>query len=470
MREILRASNSVASLSARDRALAVRLALGCVAAEGILDRELNGYLRRPSALEPRVRDALRVSAFECAYLFTPPSACVSQGVELVRSVAPRAAGMANAVLRRMVGELRPQVEAARDRCMAALANVGEAGAAEPLCYRDDLVLVSGLPAWLVTRITEARGLRAACELCLAQLEPAPTYVAANRLLFGEEELRPLLDEQGFEPVAAALPEAFVLGSPAGLHASELVTSGKLIISDLAAQAVARIAVPAEGQRVLEVGQGRGTKTLLMASVAAAMAGEGAHAQGMASFVGVESVSSKVSLCNDRLRAAGLGDVATCVELDGRKLGGRDLPAPVAGEFDVVLLDAPCSGVGTMRRHPEIPWSLDEGDVTPMGALPVLQGQLLAAASERVGAGGLLAYATCSVLPEEDERVVDSFLASGAGSRFRRVSVLEAPGLVALRGGARAWVAERVMADGSLLSLPKAGSSDGHFCALLRREG
>lgn len=450
IREILRASSAVAALGLQDKALASRLAIGCVAAQGLLDEVLNERLRRPSSVEPRVRDALRLAAFEICYLATPTSAGVSQGVEAVRSASPRAAGMANAVLRRLASEVRPQIEAARTRCMVLDAEGG--------CDCSDLALVSGLPTWLVRRVVATRGGEVARALCFAQLEPAPTYAALNLLHLDTAQGEMLLADEGFAPVATGLPASYRLRRPAGLHGSDLVRSSQLVVSDVAAQMVARIAAPVTGGRVLEIGQGRGTKTLVMASIAA-----GADAR----FVGVESVASKRRLCADRLAAAGL-TAAASLEIDGRRLADGKLPSVLDRSFDIVLLDAPCSGTGTMRRHPEIPWALCEADVEAGGTLPTLQSELLAAASSQLQFGGLLVYATCSILPEEDERVVEAFLASDAGADYERVSVLAAPGVAALSDEARALVASYVRDDGSFLSLPVLDAPDGHFCTLLRR--
>lgn len=485
MREILRSSKEMDRLGSLDRALAARLALGTVAAEGFLDGIIDARLQRRSSVEPRVRDALRVAAFELCYLSTPGSVAVSQGVELVRSVRPRAAGMANAVLRRLLDEVRPQVAEARERCgivddnaplsdgllgsadephpQVGNMNAGAGpvddhapisgtpcqpddelqaqGADAPACGSlvDDLVLVSGTPRWLVELVCAERGPEVGRRLFGCQLDPAPTYVVANRCRMDVVSAREALAEAGFDPRPTELAGSFALGRPAGLASSALVADADLIVSDLAAQRVARLAVPEEGGRILEIGQGRGTKTLLMASVAAE--------RGVAvELVGIESVASKLRLCRERLERAGLGHMTTCVELDARRLGelGDDLGGKLGGgQFDAVLLDAPCSGVGTMRRHPEIAWSLAAEDVARDGALPQLQAELLAAASTQVRPGGTLAYATCSILPAEDEEVVDAFLASAAGRAFERLGA-------------------------AFLTIPEQGGPDGHFCALLRR--
>ena len=156
IRDIARDSSAAAALSPQDRALAYRLALGVTSACALLDELVDAHVRRPSSLEPRVRDALRMATFELCYLDTPSAAAVSQGVELVRSVAPRAAGLANAVLRRVSAQDVPRVAQARTR-------VAEGGSEV-----DDLALVSGLARWLVSRVHEERGADFARGLCLGR--------------------------------------------------------------------------------------------------------------------------------------------------------------------------------------------------------------------------------------------------------------------------------------------------------------
>ncbi len=148
--------------------------------------------------------------------------------------------------------------------------------------------------------------------------------------------------------------------------------------------------------------------------------------------------SKVAAARKRIARAGLGDRVTSTVLDGCRLGEKNLPSELDGLFDCVLLDAPCSGTGTMRRHPEIASAL-----TPEGVseLAQLQARLLTAASSRVAPGGHLVYATCSVLAEENECVVDAFLAGNP--RF-------------------------VRAEPDFQSMPSTGGPDGHYCAVLKR--
>ncbi len=380
-RDFLRGSDVLSELDERDRGLVVRLVMGVTAAEGALDAMIDAHLRRGAKLEPRVRDALRIAVFELVYLGTRSDVAVSQGVELVRSVAPRAAGLANAVLRRVAEEDVAAVAAARERVGSGAFDVR------------DLALVGALPEWLAGRV----GTRA-----LTALAPAAPWVATNDTK--GQSLRIILEEAGCEPQEGPLPRSLRLGAPSRLAASGLVESAAVIPCDLAAQEVALACAPAPGERVLEVGQGRGTKTLLLQNAAVA-------AGGPCEITAVEISPRKSELARRRMEAAGIADHVRCVCADGRALPEN------LGTFDLVFLDAPCSGTGTLARHPEIAWSLSPD---APAELAVLQAELLVSAAAHVASGGRLVYATCSVLAEENDAVIQAFLASPAGAGFELV--------------------------------------------------
>lgn len=388
-RDLLRGSDALSKLDERDRGLAVRLVMGVTAAEGALDSMVDAHLRRGAHLEPRVRDALRIAAFELVYLGTRPDVAVSQGVELVRSVAPRATGLANAVLRRVAEEDVAAVAAARERVGSGTFDAR------------DLALVGALPEWLADHV----GTRA-----LTALEPAAPWVAANLVRGNPFDA---LREAGCEPQEGQLPRSLRLGAPARLAPSGLVERVVVIPCDLAAQEVALACAPAPGERVLEVGQGRGTKTLLLQNAAVA-------AGGPCEITAVEVSPRKSELAARRMETAGVADHVRCVCADGRALPEN------LGTFDLVFLDAPCSGTGTLARHPEIAWSLSPEAPAELAAL---QGELLASAAARVARGGRLVYATCSVLSEENDAVIRAFLASPAGAGFELVhsGLTEVPG-------------------------------------------
>lgn len=403
-RDLLRGSEAISALPERDRAFATRLVLGATAAEGMLDRAIDAHLRRGARLEPRVRDALRLAAFELLYLGERADVAVSQGVELVRGVAPRAAGLANAVLRRVAERNVATLVAARARVEGGSFGVS------------DLALVGALPEWLCGRALASLGPADAAAWAAGALGPAGAWVAANRSRLSVAEALALLAEAGCEPVPGPVAGSFLLGAPARLAPSGLVERVDVLPCDLAAQEVALAAAPAPGSRALEVGQGRGTKTVLLEGAAVA-------AGGPCEIVSVEVDPRKSALAARRMEAAGVAGHVTCVAADGRALGGDDLPDVLLGSFDLVFVDAPCTGTGTLARHPEIVWSLSPD---APGELAMLQGEILRAAAARVAPGGRLVYATCSVLAEEDERALDAFLASEPGAGFELVAASRTP--------------------------------------------
>lgn len=474
MRDLLRSSQAMDRLDQRDRALASRLSLGVVATQGALELMIRAHLRRGGHLQPRVGDALCLAAYELCWLETPQEVAVSQGVELVRSCAPRAAGLANAVLRRIAQEDAPRVRAARESLADALSADGgaDADAGDGLPAADVLAWACGMPPALAGEIVSSCGRRAAAEVAAAQLEPAPVYVAANSLMMDVRQAAARLEAAGLDATPQALPRSWELGNPASLARSGLVQEALAVPADLAAQMVARIAAPKPGERLLEVGQGRATKSLLLEMAADEMGG-------VADLVSMDSEEGKVRLATRRLAKAGLAGRVRSLAFDGLHLADDVLPSELDGLFDTVFLDAPCSGTGTLRRHPEIVWGLDlaavgvpaqAADATSAQAtnLPELQLGLLRAASARVRPGGALVYATCSLLAQENEEVVAAFLASEAGEDFSVCPVLEAPGVVALEERGRELVASCVSAEGMFRSHPRPGSFDGHFCARLIR--
>lgn len=452
MRELARSSVCLDRLDTRDRAFAMRLAMGVTAARGALDGMLDAHLRPGLRLEPRLRDALRLSAFELLYLSTPAAVAVSQGVELGRHVSAHGTKLANAVLRRVAADDVPRLEAARSR-------VGDGG--RTTC---DLALVGALPLWLVREFVASRGTGFTRDLVLSLTDPAPVCVAMNTRLRPREQMQHVLEDAGLSPQELGVAGAVRLDEPQGLASSGLVQRVEVIPADLSAQLVSLVALPDPDGTVLELGQGRATKTLLLSLALY-------ERQQPSQLTSVELSERKVAAAKRRLEASELGANCSCICLDGRDLDSASLPEALDQHFQTVLVDAPCSGAGTLRRHPEIAWDLDPACIRPSGdgSLPALQLSLLVAAASRVGRGGSLVYSTCSPLRQEDEDVVEAFLASGAGQDFSLAPALESFGLASADEATREFASRAAQEDGSLCFGQTPGGCDAHFCARLVRE-
>ena len=452
MRDFLRTSHKMDVLGEKDRALAMRLLLGSVSAVGEIDRVLASDLPKRRHLEPKLRDALRLATFEILYLHTPKHVAVSQGVEMARRASAQATGLANAILRRIAADVSPRVDEAYARLRA--------GSDERLL--EDLAHVSGQPDWLCQRLVASMGVSVATPLLLHVLEPAPVYVALREGL-SHDVL------SAFDPHASIAPQSFFLESSAGLAASDLVARAKVLPADISSQLVALLALSGREKTLLEIGQGRGTKTILLLQNAALL-NHALH------ITAIDIDPQKVEIARKRLVEAAVDNQVTSVVFNAAKLEAREedgeLPRELAHTFDTVFIDVPCSGVGTLRRHPEIGWSLDEDAVCSDGILPKVQKDILVAASGKVAAHGTLVYATCSPLYEEDEAVVEAFLATEEGNSFELEDITESAAFELLSDAGKRVVQKAQTKTGyaHFGYQPDVLDADQHFLAKLRRIG
>lgn len=420
---VLAAELASASLSPADAALATRLTYGVLAASGVLDEVLARHAK--GSLEPRVRDALRLATFEMLYGRAPAYAVVDQAVETVRAVRPQAAGLANAVMRRIAD------------------TVSDFPWGEPSTDRDAFARATGHPRWIVDLALEDLGPEAGRQMLDCGLEPAPVY--ARVVPFGDGPGCAL------EALASAAPEAsppdpdcYRLTVPSAAFRGAMPVTGWFPM-DAAAQMAPLACAPRPGEQVLDVGAGRGNKTLCLQAVAE-------RAGGPAEITALDIHSGKVSALRSRLDESHVpgvtvmtGDAEHLVEVFG------------GAAFDAVLLDAPCSGLGTLRRYPEKRWRLAPEMPTRMAEL---QSTLLASASRVVKPGGRVVYSTCSVAREENDLVVEAFLSGRDGHRFTVEPLGEIiPSEWGLFRDAR----------GCFRSWPTSGGPDGHYVAVLRRQ-
>ncbi len=426
--DVLDAALQKSDLSAEDRSLATRLTYGSIQTQGTLDDAVDRYATA-GRIEPRVRDALRLAAYELLYLHTPSRAAVHQGVELVREVRQQAAGLANAVLRRLAEDAPSFPWGDPEHDNAALARL----------YAH--------PRWIADLWLAELGRERAGAVMAADNEPPPLFVAHNPFAGGLGDALELLESDGARPVDCELPGCYRLTEPAAAVRSEALRTGLVVASDAAAQMVTRLSRVDPGQRLLEIGSGRGTKTLLTQAAAVA-------AGGPAEIYAIDLHAFKAKLLRRRLDGFGVPGVTALVG-DATDLASvQGLPAGLL--FDAALIDAPCTGLGTLRRHPDQRWRMQAADVE---ALADLGATLLSQAAGLVRSGGCVVYSTCTIASHENAQVIQSFLETDQGEEYRVEDLAQ--------DVVPDW--HRFITDeGFFQSLPEPDGPDGHFAARLRR--
>ena len=359
------AAHALEALDERDRAFVHELVLGVLRRRGWLDHVLVGLVERPlDRVAPAVRDVLRMGAYQLLFLRVADHAAVSESVDLARAAEPRAAGFVNAVLRRLQRDGAPdEPDASRDA-------------------RGWLVTAGSLPGWLADRWLARLGPECAVARARALVEAPCVHFRLNPRV---ADARARLEAAGVRAEAAAVPGALSLLDG---RLSPLADAGVAYVQDQGSQLVGRLA--ATDGLVLDACAAPGGKSLLIAD-----AGEGR------TRVVAAELAPRRARTLQRLRARwGASEVQVLVA-DARR-------PPFRTAFDAILLDAPCTGLGTLARHPDIRWRLAPADVERHARR---QAELLAAVAPFVRPGGRLVYATCSVEPEENEGVVLPFLAA-----------------------------------------------------------
>jgi 16S rRNA (cytosine967-C5)-methyltransferase len=416
-------------ITGRDAAFATELVSGTLRRRGTYDAVIAACVDRPlSKVDPGVLDALRLGAHQILGMRVPTHAAVSTTVELVRGrIGHGPAGFVNAVLRKV---------AAHD-----LAGWVRRVAPDP--ERDPVGFVSvahSHPRWVVEALAEALGDSASLEDLLSADNAAPkvTLVARPGLASVEE-----LAEAG-GTVSAQSPYAVELasGDPGAVPA---VAEGRAGVQDegsqLVALALTRAEVQGRDEHWLDMCAGPGGKSALLAALAAQ---RGAH------VLASERQAHRAGLVR-RATAAAAAGLSGVITADGT------VPAWAPGVFDRVLVDAPCSGLGALRRRPESRWRRTPED---LDVLVPLQERLLRSALDAVRPGGVVAYVTCSPVLAETSEVVARVLAG------RDDVVLEdaAP----LFAGVRDLHAEEARLPGTVQLWPHRQGTDAMFFALLRR--
>lgn len=401
-----------------DRALCHELVMGVLRRQLWLDRLIEFYSNRKSEIDRDVRLALRLGLYQLRFLSrVPPSAAVNESVNLIYFARLRsAAGMVNAVLRRAARE--PDVDPAQSITDST----------------ERIAVTTSHPVWLMARWIKAFGREQAEAFAHANNEHAPNAfrVVTNRAQ--ELAIVHQLREAGADLIHSQIAEGGWRITGAGSLLSEMVSRGEVYVQDEASQLVASALGAQPGELVLDLCAAPGSKTSQIAD----------FAQDAALVVAADLHGHRLQTVIQTAQLHGLTGIH-CVVLDGTA------PLPFKDRsFDRVLVDASCSGTGTLRRNPEIRWRITPADIEDLSRR---QNQLLLSASHAVKPGGRLVYSTCSVETEENEDVVKSFLENSED--FTTAELHLRADLFTGSGGARTW--------------PQRDDVDGFFIHAFRRK-
>jgi 16S rRNA (cytosine967-C5)-methyltransferase len=404
--------SAAAELDSRDRALAMTLAYGTVQRMRTLDQLLSGLVSRPlEKLDPAVLAALRLGVFQIVFLGgVSDYAAVNESVELAKRESRGGAQLANAVLRRAAREAPGRLAALDDRTPAHAA------------------VLHSVPDWLAEMWWRELGAEHARALLASVNRPAESAIRVNLLRSTPEQVMAALDPRSAARVAPAwvaqpglpeLPEVLVLDGAFDAFGSELFRHGALMPQARGSAVVARVLAPQAGERVLDLCAAPGGKTTHLAAL---MGGEG-------ELVAVEVHPGRARALAETCELMGAAN-ARVVQADAREFSDPQ-------GFDRVLVDPPCSGLGTLQARPDLRWQPRRGQ---LAELVSRQRELLRAGAAQLRPGGTLVYSVCTISRQEGEHVVDGLLVER----------------------------EDFSCEQRWQLLPSTDGTDGFFIALLRR--
>ncbi len=406
-----------------DRGLYAELVFGVLRRQGTLDHILQQLLEKPMIeLDPLALVILRIGLYQLTCLDRiPESAAVNESVNLAKLITPGTSGLINAVLRNYI----------RRRDTISFPDM----AANPAAA---IAARHSQPEWLVEQWITQLGVAEAQQLAEASSQQPPLTLRVNTLRSDRSQLLQEFEKQGIEAAPCRFsPDGITLAGRHTVSALPGFEAGLFAVQDEASQLAGQLLGAEPGERVWDACCAPGGKACHIAQI---MDDRG-------ELVATDISRSKLTLVQDSLRRLGIGSVSTAV---------ADLHQPDTfpeGSFDRILLDAPCSGLGVIRRNPEAKWRLFSGDITRLAAV---QKTLLKNAATRLKQGGTLLYSTCSTSEAENELVVEDFLLHNPGFMLEDLNDLfpQWSQLIAFYGMFRVW--------------PHRHGMDGFFAARIRR--
>ncbi|MFD1176176.1 16S rRNA (cytosine(967)-C(5))-methyltransferase RsmB [Paenibacillus puldeungensis] len=364
-------------LSGPDAGLATELVYGTISHLNTIDYLLGPFVTKGLVkLQPWVRSLLRISFYQLYYLDRiPPHAVVNEAVNIAKKRGHQGiSGMVNGVLR------------------SVLRRKDELKLPDNLPPVKRIALEHSHPEWLVSRWIEQYGEKTAEAICRANNEPPSVSVRVNRARINREDMIKQMKEKGLEAAPSPISlDGIIVHSGGNMALTPWYREGLISVQDESSMLVAEAVAPRAGMSVLDCCAAPGGKTCHIAEI---LGGSG-------EVIANDIHPHKAKLIQDHAERLGLGNVRT-LSGDATKLNERFAPA----SFDRILLDAPCSGLGVIRRKPDLKWAKTPEDVAEIAGV---QEELLNAVSGLLKPGGVLVYSTCTIEPRENADMVAQFL-------------------------------------------------------------
>lgn len=407
-----------------DRRLLTQIVYGTLRMRGHLDWIIRKFYRRSFAsMDPITKNILRTGLYQLQFMERIPEfAIVDEAVEISKNLHPAGSGLVNAILRNAIR--------------------GKNNITYPELEKDTPGHISAVyshPLWMVKRWLKNFGTDETIALCRANNETPPITLRVNRLKANRENVKRELIRLGFTVRETAFsPDGIAIsGVPIPLKQITLYTQGFIHVQDEASQLISRLVDPKPGTAVLDICAGIGGKTTHLAEL---MGNRGSI---------LATDISEAKLLALKKNTERLGVTITSTRADDAT---RDMGETFHGIFNGILVDAPCTGLGTLRRNPEIKWLSSRKDVTQCAAT---QRKILNTATTYLKKGGRLVYSTCSTEPEENEKVIEDFL-----SQHRDFACIHPSNTIHSR---------LVDSHGYFRSFPHHHGTDGFFAAVLERK-
>lgn len=414
-----------------DRSFVTELVYGTLRSVNTIDWILAGFLKKPlRKLNPWIRNILRMGVYQIKYMDkVPDSAACNESVNLVKALGQAGmAKMVNGVLRNVVRNIN-EIEM-------------------PEISKDPVKAISILyshPEWLVRRWIKDYGVKGTEEFCKANNIIPPNSIRTNTLKIGRDGLRRLLADEGIEAIPGKFaPETLIIDGFKSVGSIAAHKSGLFMVQDESSTLVGHAVSPRQGAVVIDACSAPGGKSTHMAQL---MKNEG-------KIISADVHPHKIELIKENADRLGITIIEPVV------LDATELHKIYPDTADFVLVDAPCSGLGVLRRRPEIRWRKKEEQIKELQAL---QHKIIKSAARCVKPDGVLVYSTCTVTREENNEVIEKFLNKNPEFYLDDLTGFLPDSLKGIPG-------TDTLTKGFMQFLPHLHGTDGFFIARMRRKG